>query len=603
MDKPRFKLSGIRLRILIITISTVVCISIAILFAGYQTVSKNLLINLIQTSETKVSFLCNSINSNISNVKTFINTCKANRKIMSFAMENLTNSSRVKRDAHDIVFENYKANKGISQNLVRVVILGTERDDIIQIVEATNSSTSVSAESITSLPYFDKLTQNKESVGILSDPFFTTKKVSMIPMAESIYHPFEDKVIGYVFTELSTNAITDPIRENIHEPNTDLYFRIDSHLYKYNNNALEPCRDSFTLIDNMDAYALDNKTEIRRMFNNETSEIVFLISRPLEISGWYITECVSTDIFLHSVQKSFKNMLILILAAGVIITITLYLFLYKTVTVPVSKLQKRIKKIENGDFSRDPSTEWNHELGDIGRTINNLSETVQDMVVQRVEDEKKKNEYEYKMLQSQINPHFLYNTLNSIKWMATIQNAPGIAEMTTALSRLMKSVSKGTKNTISIKRELELVKDYFTIQKYRYGGIITLNIINDEPELLSCEILKFSLQPIVENAIFHGIEPKGTAGTITIHIYSDEAKDVHIDITDDGIGMDDETMFKVLNEPGDSAVFFKEIGISNVNKRLQYNYGDKYGLFIKSEVGEYTTITVLLPNIKCEDEI
>ena len=169
MDKPRFKLSGIRLRILIITISTVVCISIAILFAGYQTVSKNLLINLIQTSETKVSFLCNSINSNISNVKTFINTCKANRKIMSFAMENLTNSSRVKRDAHDIVFENYKANKGISQNLVRVVILGTERDDIIQIVEATNSSTSVSAESITSLPYFDKLTQSSRRRSMTAD--------------------------------------------------------------------------------------------------------------------------------------------------------------------------------------------------------------------------------------------------------------------------------------------------------------------------------------------------------------------------------------------------------------------------------------------------
>ena len=603
MDIMRFKLSGIRLRILIITISTVFCISIAILFVSYQTVSQNLLNNMIQSSETKVSFLCNSINSNINNVKNFISTCRANRKIMSFAMENLTHSSKVKREAHDFIFENYRANKGIAQNLVRVVVIGNERDDIIQIVEATNSSTFVSAESVTSLPYFSKLTDNNESVGILSDPFFTTKKVSMIPMADPIYHPFEDKIIGYVFTELSTTTITDPIIENIPEGSTDLYFRIDNHLYKYSNNALEPCRDSFTLIDDMGQYALNDKTKITRMYNNETSEIVFLISRPLEIDGWYITECVSTDVYSKTMQKSFKNTFIMILLAALFITVVLYLFLYHTVSVPVSKLQKRIKKIEKGDFSRDPSTEWNHELGDIGRTINNLSETVQTMVEQKVEDEKKKNEYEYKMLQSQINPHFLYNTLNSIKWMATIQNAPGIAEMTTALSRLMKSVSKGTKSTISIKRELELVKDYFTIQKYRYGGIITLEIENDDPELLSCEILKFSLQPIVENAIFHGIEPKGTAGKITIHIYSDEVNDVHIDVTDDGIGMDEETMIKVLNEPSETAVFFKEIGINNVNKRIQYNYGEKYGLFIKSEVGEYTTVTVLLPNIKCEDEL
>lgn len=603
MDIMRFKLSGIRFRILIITISTVFCISIAILFVSYQTVSQNLLNNMIQSSETKVSFLCNSINSNINNVKNFISTCRANRKIMSFAMENLTHSSKVKREAHDFIFENYRANKGIAQNLVRVVVIGNERDDIIQIVEATNSSTFVSAESVTSLPYFSKLTDNNESVGILSDPFFTTKKVSMIPMADPIYHPFEDKIIGYVFTELSTTTITDPIIENIPEGSTDLYFRIDNHLYKYSNNALEPCRDSFTLIDDMGQYALNDKTKITRMYNNETSEIVFLISRPLEIDGWYITECVSTDVYSKTMQKSFKNTFIMILLAALFITVVLYLFLYHTVSVPVSKLQKRIKKIEKGDFSRDPSTEWNHELGDIGRTINNLSETVQTMVEQKVEDEKKKNEYEYKMLQSQINPHFLYNTLNSIKWMATIQNAPGIAEMTTALSRLMKSVSKGTKSTISIKRELELVKDYFTIQKYRYGGIITLEIENDDPELLSCEILKFSLQPIVENAIFHGIEPKGTAGKITIHIYSDEVNDVHIDVTDDGIGMDEETMIKVLNEPSETVVFFKEIGINNVNKRIQYNYGEKYGLFIKSEVGEYTTVTVLLPNKKCEDEL
>ena len=603
MKKIKLKSSSIRFRILLITISTVVCISIAILFAGYQTVSKDLQTNMIQTSEMRVSFLCNSINTNLANFNSFVRTCQGNRKIIAFAMEDNQSDIITKRDAHDFILENYQANKDISQNLVRVVIMGNKRNDIIQIVEAHNSTTSVSRKGVESLPYFSKIsdTKKKESVGILSDPFFTTRSVPMIPFAYPIYHPFEDEIIGYVFAELSTKTITSPIDYNMKDSSSNIYFKIDEHLYLYKNGILVPFRNTFSEIDNLNEYALNYKTSISRSFNNETSEICFMISRPLDIDGWYIIESINTQELTRNIENSYNIMLLFILIVGCIVTIVLYWFLYNTVAVPVYKLQKRIKKIEKGDFSRDPSIEWEHELGDIGKTINNLTETVQKMLTQKVEDEKKKNEYEYKMLQSQINPHFLYNTLNSIKWMATIQNAPGIAEMTTALSRLLKNVSKGTSSTISIKNELDLVNDYFTIQKYRYGGTITMNVSYDDPDLLSYEILRFTLQPIVENAIFHGIEPKGTAGTIEIHIFSDENDDIHIDVTDDGVGLDEESMSSILNDTNTSSTFFKEIGISNVNKRIQYNYGEKYGLFIHSELGEYTTITVLLPKKKCED--
>ena len=103
------------------------------------------------------------------------------------------------------------------------------------------------------------------------------------------------------------------------------------------------------------------------------------------------------------------------------IGILLMILMNRMITVPVSKLQTRMVRIAGGDFSRDPSVEWEHELGDIGRGINDLSENVSELMEKRLEDEKQKQDLEYKMLQSQINPHFLYNTLNSIKWMATIQ--------------------------------------------------------------------------------------------------------------------------------------------------------------------------------------
>lgn len=127
---------------------------------------------------------------------------------------------------------------------------------------------------------------------------------------------------------------------------------------------------------------------------------------------------------------------------------------------PVQELQVRMKHISEGNFERDSSIEWQHELGDIGRSINDLAEDVKTLMDQRIRDENEKREYEYKMLQSQINPHFLYNTLNSIKWMATIQNAPGIAEMTTALSRLLKNIAKGTEKAVLLSAELSLLDDY-----------------------------------------------------------------------------------------------------------------------------------------------
>src|SRR5690606_39201106 len=131
---------------------------------------------------------------------------------------------------------------------------------------------------------------------------------------------------------------------------------------------------------------------------------------------------------------------------------------------------KRMDKIAQGQFFVDKMIEWDNELGDVGRGINRLSQDIVALMETRLADEKQKQELEYRMLQSQINPHFLYNTLNSIKWMATIQNARGIAEMTTSLSRLLRNITKDIRKLVPLREELALLDDYFLIQKYRYGS-------------------------------------------------------------------------------------------------------------------------------------
>lgn len=257
-------------------------------------------------------------------------------------------------------------------------------------------------------------------------------------------------------------------------------------------------------------------------------------------------------------------------------------------------------RVADGGFERDPSIEWNHELGEIGRGINDLAENVYLLMNRRLEDEKQKKDLEYKMLQSQINPHFIYNTLNSIKWMATIQGSMGISEMTTALAKLLKSISKGTRLMVPIEEELSLLQDYFTIQSYRYGGTITMDVQVDEDSLLQYQIIKFTLQPLVENAIFHGVEPKG-AGHILIHVFfetltEESGPSIRIDVTDDGIGIPAEKAAQILlSNEDNSTEFFREIGVSNVHKRLQYEFGESYGITIESVEGEYTTMSIHMP--------
>ena len=215
----------------------------------------------------------------------------------------------------------------------------------------------------------------------------------------------------------------------------------------------------------------------------------------------------------------------------------------------------------------------------------------------RIAAEKEKNDLEYKKLQSQINPHFIYNTLNSIKWMATVQGSEGIAEMTTALAKLLKSLSKGTSITVPIREELSLLRDYCTIQSYRYGGTIGVDIRVDDPAIEDFGIVRFTLQPLVENAIFHGIEPKGS-GHIDVHLFFEDDL-IRIDVIDDGVGMSPEKAEAILKNGSESkSEFFRELGVYNVNRRLQFEYGDRAGIAINSTEGAGTTMTVRIPAVK-----
>jgi len=236
----------------------------------------------------------------------------------------------------------------------------------------------------------------------------------------------------------------------------------------------------------------------------------------------------------------------------------------------------------------------------IGRSVNQMAKETETLMEARIDSEKKKHDLEYKMLQSQINPHFVYNALNSIKWMASIQNATGIVEMTVSLSRLLMSVAKTNKAVVPLSRELGLLEDYFTISRYRFGGAITTNF--DVPEaFLDVQIPIFTLQPIAENAIIHGIAANSGAGTITVSATQPTAGLIRITIEDNGIGMDEDAIHKLFQSDDDNQGLFKKVGIRNVHARLQYEFGPEYGIRIESKPDEFTKVIVNIPYNKTDN--
>lgn len=581
-------------------------ISTLILFLGlsictfcFWLFQQNLTETMIQETETNLEFLVQKVNSHMSNITSFSTLCCNNNEISRFLLTTKDSEQYNSITAKAVNYFNREYDNSDSKQYIQRTIIGSFiKDDYLQIVSPFHSVDRPMSTLVKQIPYFYDYINNKpldEYDFELRDSTFPSSNKQMIPMIQKIEYPYDSNNLGYIYNEVSVSMFTDAMNGYMNPGITSIYVTIGGKTYTV--YADDP--NTLTVVDSSMAYTDD--TSHNFILQDSKLSIVQtdhgkrkLVTRPLDMHNCYISAELSITASLQMLHKYIVitvAIIAFILFSGVIAISLSYQFFMR----PVHQLHARIRQISNGDFEPDPDIEWDNEIGDIGHLINNLGVNIDELLKNRLKDECEKKDYEYKMLQSQINPHFLYNTLNSIKWMAVVQHADGISEMTTSLSRLLKNISKGRNTLVTIDDELILLQEYFTIEKYRYGGAIDLEYQIEDSAIRKNKILRFTLQPIVENAIFHGIEPKGAAGKITVHIFYDQ-NNTRIDITDDGIGMSEERINHILNEDNlDDSTFFKGMGISSVNKMLKYTFGEEYGIVINSELNVYTTVTVLLP--------
>ncbi|HEX2926693.1 MAG TPA: sensor histidine kinase [Ruminiclostridium sp.] len=290
---------------------------------------------------------------------------------------------------------------------------------------------------------------------------------------------------------------------------------------------------------------------------------------------------------------------VIIFIVLLIVTLMLVEIISHSITKPIKNLCVTTKLVGNGDFTtRVPDSE-SDEIATLTTSFNKMIEKIGSLVEDVKLEQINLRKTELKLMQAQINPHFLYNTLDTIIWLAEGNQNRDVVNMVSALSKFFRiTLSKGY-DYINIKEEEMLIRSYLQIQQYRYQDILDYEI-NISPQLEYCKILKLTLQPIVENALYHGIKNKRGKGKIIIEGYSEEDK-VFLKVKDNGIGMNEaqlEKIKKILNgEKDEDNSDQNGFGIFNVNERIKLNFGAEYGLNVKSEYGVGSEFSICIPVI------
>ena len=330
----------------------------------------------------------------------------------------------------------------------------------------------------------------------------------------------------------------------------------------------------------------------REKFGGETRQVTV---KTVGYTGWKLVGVVPAE-SLASNHIQLRLFGIFVVLFFIFFLVFVNLGVSERIAVPIKALEQSVKELEAGSETVDIAIGGPYEVQHLGNSIRSMVSTMRQLMDDIIRQEESKRKSELDVLQSQINPHFLYNTLDSIVWMIENNRYDDAIVMVTSLARLFRiSLSRG-RTLITVGEELEHARHYMTIQKMRFKNKFTSEIRADG-EALGCETVKLVVQPIVENAIYHGMEYADGDGEILVWAHI-EGEDLYIDVTDNGPGMRQEQVDRLLREDGGPAAPSRGgsgIGLRNVHQRIQLTYGKPYGLEIESEPDEGTTIRIHLP--------
>ena len=321
-------------------------------------------------------------------------------------------------------------------------------------------------------------------------------------------------------------------------------------------------------------------------------DLVFPVSLPTETYTLYfkVTDTLNTQI---------RTFIIICACLIAVLTIGLAMAVMQITTGmlrPIQVLAQAAGRISEGDLDARADVDSRDEIAVLADRFNDMAGNIQTLVVKVREDEQKMRKADLRLLQEQINPHFLYNTLDNIVWLIEGNEPDEAVEMVVTLSEFFRLVLSKGKEFITIRQEEQHISSYLQIQGKRYHDILDYHIYID-PEIYEYQIPKLTLQPLVENALYHGIKYKRSRGMIEI-TGTKEGENLYLTVADDGVGMDEDELKKLKKEISRPCKETESgFGLANVNERIRMYFGSEYGMKIWSEKGSGTRITIEIPAI------
>ncbi|GLX71482.1 cache domain-containing sensor histidine kinase [Paenibacillus glycanilyticus] len=425
-----------------------------------------------------------------------------------------------------------------------------------------------------------------------------------LTVSESVVEPFSDEVLGVAVFDVNAEMLFDELDSSTLAPGESIQIVTADHKVIYDSDRTKIGETVHIGEENARIWQTASGS-----FKETAKQGDAVVSyRTSDINGWKIIYKIPYGNIVQGVSQISRMILLVTLIVGCfafIAALLLYIHLYK----PIAQLIKAMKRFEIGQLQERVQLERTDEFGRLARAFNYLAERVEVLIEDVTLEQKAKKEHEIRALQAQITPHFLYNTINSIKSLARMNRPKDIEAMSGALIDLLRLSANQQTDRIRIVDELNYVGSYVTIMQYRYKMQLVLDT-RIPPSLQACGILKFSIQPIVENCIIHAFDPEMTERRIRIEAFEEEDK-IRIEISDNGRGMDAGQLERLAGKLGSAATMpardhkgrlhIGGMGLRNIHERLKLHYGDPYGLEFVSQTGEGTTVIMHIPYIQLDE--
>lgn len=495
------------------------------------------------------------------------------------------------QDKEDIKNDSfYSRNKRIRRIMLQICSSVTMNDVEIYGINETNHYLSLWSKKY-EIPDKDILFENanlSKGRSVFVNNINDADTIQMIKMVKDLqtYKP-----IGYIRFGLKRNYI-EKMAKNINFGSDGGVVIFDENLNKISGIAH----------DSVLSKLLKEKPSIGNFSYSEGKNEYTAVHIHSDSTGWTTVGVIPLR-YINKDLAGIQYLTVIIIVLTIIIGVTVSVIIAQSLILPLENTVNALEKFSRGDFAVRLKENRCDEIGKLNRIFNKAIKEINELMQKVTQSEILNKEMEFKTLQSQMNPHFLYNTLDAINWLAFKEKQTEICNLVAAISSLIRASISNKKSIITIEQELDYVKNYIYIQHIRYKD--RFDIIYDIDEsLLKQAVPKLIIQPIVENAIIHGIENSKNKNLLYISVKR-ENECIIIIVKDTGIGMTDEKVSELLKEPlnaeGDEQKAHTNLGLYAVHKRIQLMYGDLYGLTVQSQAGEGTTVTLHIPFTKKQE--